>query len=207
MATSAGGITVVGDPDVFVEGETRMPMFIAMNPPQHTQHRRTVAPAFTPSEIVRMKTQAVAHTGAVLDALPVGQSFDWVERVSIELTTGMLARLFDFPWVERHHLTRWSDELGDVDAFDTLAKREARLMSAFEMATAFNLVWKAKKGQPLTPDLISIMLRSDAMSHMSEGEFMGNLILLIVGGNDTTRNSMSAYAYGLDKFPDERAKL
>jgi cytochrome P450 len=42
---------------------------------------------------------------------------------------------------------------------------------------------------------------------MSEYEFMGNLILLIIGGNDTTRNSMSAYAYGLHQFPEERAKL
>ena len=202
-----GGITVAGDPDRILDGEVRMPMFIAMDPPQHTAQRRTVAPAFTPSEIERMKVECVAHTGEVLDGLPIGERFDWVERVSIELTTGMLARLFDFPWDQRHNLTRWSDALGDVEAFDTLEQRQARLGIAFEMGTAFHELWESKKGKPLSPDLISIMLHSDAMAHMDDGEFMGNLILLIVGGNDTTRNSMTAYAWGLSQFPDERAKL
>ncbi len=202
-----GGITVVGDPEALVEGEVRMPMFIAMDPPQHTAQRRTVAPAFTPSEIERMRIECQARTAALLDALPVGAPFDWVERVSIELTTGMLAKLFDFPWEQRANLTRWSDALGDVEAFNTLPQRQQRLMTAMEMGMAFNAVWESKKGKPQTPDLISIMLHSDAMATMSEGEFMGNLILLIVGGNDTTRNSMTAYAWGLAQYPEERAKL
>ncbi len=202
-----GGITVAGDPEAILDGEVRMPMFIAMDPPQHTAQRRTVAPAFTPSEIERMKVECRARTAAVIDGLPVGEQFDWVERVSIELTTGMLAKLFDFPWEERHNLTRWSDALGDIEAFGTKEQRQTRLATAFEMGTAFHQLWERKKGQPLTPDLISIMLHSDAMAHMDDGEFMGNLILLIVGGNDTTRNSMTAYAYGLAQFPEERAKL
>src|SRR3546814_20428911 len=75
------------------------------------------------------------------------------------------------------------------------------------MGAAFKELWDRKARNPGQHDLISIMLQSDAMSHMSHEEFMGNLILLIVGGNDTTRNSMSAYAYGLHSFPEERAKL
>ena len=202
-----GGITVAGDPVRLEEAEVRMPMFIAMDPPQHTAQRRTVAPAFTPSQIEIMRIETAARTGEVFDSLPVGQPFDWVDRVSIELTTGMLAKLFDYPWGERGNLTRWSDMLGDVEMFDTVEKRQARLASAYEMGMSFNQLWESKKGLPPANDLISIMLHSDAMSHMSEGEFMGNLILLIVGGNDTTRNSMTALAYGLDKFPGERAKL
>ena len=202
-----GGITVAGDPERLEEAEVRMPMFIAMDPPNHTAQRRTVAPAFTPSMIDIMRTETAQRTGEVLDALPIGQPFDWVDRVSIELTTGMLAKLFDFPWAERGNLTRWSDILGDIELFDTVEKRQFRLGNAYEMGMAFNQLWESKKGQPPANDLISIMLNSDAMSHMSEGEFMGNLILLIVGGNDTTRNSMTALAYGLDKYPDQRSKL
>ena len=202
-----GGITVAGDPIRLEEAEVRMPMFIAMDPPQHAAQRRTVAPAFTPSQIDIMRVETVARTAEILDSLPVGEAFDWVERVSIELTTGMLAKLFDYPWGERGNLTRWSDMLGDVEMFDTVEKRQARLASAYEMAMSFNTLWESKKGLPPANDLISIMLHSDAMSHMSEGEFMGNLILLIVGGNDTTRNSMTALAYGLDNYPGERAKL
>ncbi len=202
-----GGITVAGAPDEILEGEVRMPMFIAMDPPQHAAQRRTVAPAFGPSEVQAMREEVVARTSEVLDSLPIGEAFDWVDRVSIELTTGMLAKLFDFPWEDRHNLTRWSDVLGDVEIFDTLEGRQFRLQNAFEMGAAFKTVWDRKAAGPPSNDLISIMLNSDAMSHMSEGEFMGNLILLIVGGNDTTRNSMSAYAYGLAQFPEERAKL
>ena len=203
-----GGITVAGDGiEHLQEGEIPMPMFIAMDPPQHTAQRRTVAPAFGPSEIERMRADTLRRTSEVLDSLPIGETFDWVEKLSIELTTQMLAILFDFPFEERHKLTAWSDALGDIESFNTLEERQARLAIAFEMGAAFKELWDRKAQNPGTHDLISIMLQSDAMSHMSHEEFMGNLILLIVGGNDTTRNSMSAYAYGLHCFPEERAKL
>lgn len=203
-----GGITVAGDGIAHLRSfEIATPMFIAMDPPKHTAQRRTVAPAFTPSEIERMRAGAHQRTGELLDSLPIGETFDWVDRVSMELTTQMLALLFDFPWEERRHLTRWSDALGDVEMFHSEETRQARLAQAYEMATAFGQLWDSKKGKDPTGDLISIMLHSDAMAEMDEGEFMGNLILLIVGGNDTTRNSMSAFAYGLDQYPEERAKL
>lgn len=202
-----GGITVVGEASGAVEGEVRMPMFIAMDPPQHTGQRRTVAPAFTPSEIDRMRTEVRSRTAEVLDALPVGVAFDWVKEVSIDLTTGMLAKLFDFPWELREKLTYWSDIIGDVERALTLEGRQFSLATAYEMGAAFQQLWASKIGKPPSHDLISMMMQSDAMNHMSENEFIGNLMLLIVGGNDTTRNSMTAYAYGLDKFPEERAKL
>ncbi|WP_439567086.1 cytochrome P450 [Sphingopyxis sp.] len=203
-----GGITVAGDGvEHLKEGEIPLPMFIAMDPPQHTAQRRTVAPAFGPSEIERMRADTQQRTSDLIDTLPIGQPFDWVEKLSIELTTDMLALLFDFPWEERHRLTAWSDALGDIESFDTTEQRQARTAKAFEMGAAFKELWDRKALNPGPHDLISIMLQSDAMKHMSEHEFMGNLILLIVGGNDTTRNSMSSYAYGLHCFPEERAKL
>ncbi|MFM5917059.1 MAG: cytochrome P450 [Novosphingobium sp.] len=201
-----GGISVAGGVEEPVDGEMRMPMFIAMDPPNHTGQRRTVAPSFGPSEVAAMKAEVQARTAEVLDSLPIGEEFDWVEKVSIELTTGMLAKLFDFPWEQRHKLTYWSDMGGNVELMkdpDSLALRNAALM---EMGGAFAELWQQKVANP-GKDLISIMLQSDAMREMSEQEFMGNLILLIVGGNDTTRNSMSAFVYGLDQFPEERAKL
>ena len=202
-----GGITVAFFVDKLIEGEFRMPMFIAMDPPQHTGQRRTIAPAFGPSEVAAMREEVRQRTAEVLDSLPIGEPFDWVEKVSIELTTGMLARLFDFPWEERHNLTRWSDTLGDVELLHEPGGMDKRNADAYEMGAAFTQLWQSKIGQEGGSDLISIMLRSDAMKEMSEAEFIGNMILLIVGGNDTTRNSMSGFVYGLNQFPEQRAKL
>ncbi len=203
-----GGITVAGDGiEHLEEGDMAMPMFIAMDAPQHTAQRKTVAPAFGPTDVLRMRDETIKRTSDVLDSLPIGQAFDWVDKVSMELTTQMLATLFDFPWEERRKLTRWSDVLGDIEMFGDREKRDFRLKTAFEMGAAFKTLWEEKARNPGQHDLISIMLQSDAMSHMSEGEFLGNLILLIIGGNDTTRNSMSAYAYGLEQFPDQRTRL
>ena len=201
-----GGIAIPGSVDEPMENEMRTPMFIAMDPPHHTAQRRTIAPSFGPSEVAAMKAEVQARTAEVLDSLPIGQPFNWVEQVSIELTTGMLAKLFDFPWEERHKLTYWSDMGGNVELMKTPEDMARRNEALFEMGAAFAELWQRKAAQP-GKDLISVMLRSDAMDHMSQEEFIGNLILLIVGGNDTTRNSMSAFAWGLHQFAEERAKL
>jgi cytochrome P450 len=202
-SSEMGGI-VIAD---LKEGDIKMPMFIAMDRPKPTGQRRTVAPAFTPSEMVRMSDNIRARTAEILDSLPVGQEFDWVDQVSIELTTQMLAILFDFPWEDRRKLTYWSDWAGDIEIARDPVRKEERRQILFECAAYFGNLWQGKIGKEPTPDLISMMIHSDAMAHMDQMEFLGNLILLIVGGNDTTRNSMSAYAWGLEQFPDERAKL
>ncbi len=199
-----GGITI-GDR---IEGrDIEMPMFIAMDRPKHTGQRRTVAPKFTPSKMADMEADIRRRTGEVLDSLPWGEKFDWVDKVSIELTTQMLAILFDFPWEDRRKLTFWSDWAGDVE----LAKRpemlDERLGHLYEMAGYFKKLWDDRLNAEPRDDLISMMIHSEAMRDMSPEEFMGNLVLLIVGGNDTTRNTMSGIAYGLNKFPEQRARL
>ena len=200
-----GGITLADRVD---DGtELVMPMFIAMDRPKHTGQRRTVAPAFTPTEMKRMSDDIRRRTAEILDGLPWDQPFDWVDKVSIELTTQMLAILFDFPWEDRRKLTEWSDWAGDIELAHDEASRQERLKHLYEMGAYFKNLWDAKIGKEPTPDLISMMIHSDAMSEMDEFEFMGNLILLIVGGNDTTRNSMSGLVYGLQQFPDQREKL
>jgi cytochrome P450 len=205
-SSETGGITLanfeVNDPNA-----VRMPMFIARDRPVHTAQRRTVAPAFTPSEMTRMAADIRHRTAEVLDTLPWGETFDWVDTVSIELTTGMLAILFDFPWEDRRKLTFWSDWAGDIEIIKNDELRQQRLMHMYECGSYFRRLWNERVNLPPQPDLISMMVHSDAMREMNDGEFIGNLILLIVGGNDTTRNTMSGLAYGLDKCADQRAKL
>ena len=118
----------------------------------------------------------------------------------------MLASLFDFPWEERHRLTEWSDIAGDVEAVAREGGVAVHNSKMDEMGMAFAALWQQRIANP-GKDLISVMLRSEAMNHMDPLEFLGNLMLLVVGGNDTTRNSMSAFVYGLDQFPEQRARL
>lgn len=200
-----GGITLADTADR--HNEVAMPMFIAMDRPKHTDQRRTVAPAFTPSEMARLAESIRARTAALLDTLPLGQRFDWVDTVSVELTTQMLAILFDFPWEDRRKLPYWSDWAGNIELVHNDETRRQRLEILFEMGAYFQTLWNARANADRAPDLISMMIHSEAMRGMSQNEFIGNLILLIVGGNDTTRNTMSGLVYGLGKFPDERAKL
>jgi cytochrome P450 len=207
-ASERGGITI-GDPPADMDpaelAERRLQMFIAMDRPQHTGQRRTVAPAFTPAEIDYLAAEVRMRTAATLDALPFGEQFDWVDKVSIELTTGMLAILFGFPWEDRRLLTFWSDWAGDVELGLARGLEDTRHEILQEMLHYFTRLWVERSGAAPSRDLISMMIHSDAMKHMSPQEFMGNLVLLIVGGNDTTRNTMSGIVHALDKFPDQRA--
>ena len=206
-----GGITILErltDEQLEQRGQTErldLPMFIAMDRPQHTGQRRTVAPKFTPSAMTDMEAEIRARTGEVLDRLPRGEVFDWVDTVSIELTTGMLAILFGFPWEDRRLLTYWSDWSGDTELATVATLDEMRREVLHEMAAYFQSIWieRTHDKEPGN-DLISMMLHSESMNQMSPEEFMGNLVLLIVGGNDTTRNTMSGIIHAFDKFPDQR---
>ena len=208
-----GGITILNrltEEELAESGVDRreLPMFIAMDRPQHTGQRRTVAPKFTPSGMAQMEPEIRQRTGELLDSLPRGETFDWVDKVSIELTTGMLAILFGFPWEDRRMLTFWSDWSGDTELATVRELDEMRWEFLHEMAAYFQSLWieRTMDKEPGN-DLISMMLHSEAMNQMRPEEFMGNLILLIVGGNDTTRNSMSGFVHALDKFPDQRKKF
>ncbi len=197
-----GGITVVD-----LMGEFKLPQFIAMDRPKHGEQRRVITPSFGPSEINRMAMDVRARTAELLDTLPFGTEFDWVEKVSIELTTGMLAILFDFPWEDRHLLTLWSDWGGDIEAALNPATKDIRQQHLIDMTHYFDRLFAERKALPPTADLISLMAHSDAMGDMPFQERTGNYILLIVGGNDTTRNSMSGAIHAFHQYPEEWAKL
>ena len=189
-----GGITVADLPDA---------NFIAMDRPKHSEQRRVVAPAFGPGEIARMAESIRRRTGELLDTLPIGEAFDWVDTVSVELTTQMLAILFDFPWEDRRKLTFWSDVGGDIASTFDPAANAIRNGHLADMTHYFDKLFAAKKALPPSGDLVSMMAHSDAMGNMDFAERTGNLILLIVGGNDTTRNSMSGAVVAFNRHPDQ----
>jgi cytochrome P450 len=198
-----GGINIRDVP----EGHRR-PMFIAMDPPRHDDQRRTVSPIVAPGNLAQMEATIRQRTRNVLDSLPRNETFNWVEKVSVELTTQMLATLFDFPFEDRRLLTWWSDvATADLTAggpIDSDEKRTAELLKCLQYFTG---LWNDRIQRPPGNDLISMMAHSPATRNLSPVEFLGNLVLLIVGGNDTTRNSMSGGLHALLTHPVEYAKL
>jgi cytochrome P450 len=198
-----GGITIRDAPP-----ELRRPMFIAMDEPEHYRQRRTVAPMFTPVNLDELAINIRQRSVSCLDSLPRNEVFDWVDKVSIELTTQMLAVLFDFPWEDRRKLTRWSDVATTVPGPEgVVPTEEARQAELIECAQYFKKLWDERIKQPPKADLLSMMAHNEATKDMDFSTFLGNLILLIVGGNDTTRNTMSGSIYALSKNPDQFRKL
>ena len=198
-----GGIALMNPPL-----DQRLQMFIAMDQPKHDVQRKAVSPIVGPGNLATMEATIRERTCRVLDSLPRDETFNWVEKVSIELTTMMLATLFDFPMEDRKLLTWWSDVATSVPELDKLVEsQEARQAELGKMLAYFTKLWNERVNAPPSNDLVSMLAHNPATRNMGPLEYMGNLVLLIVGGNDTTRNSMSGGMLAMSKFPEEWAKL
>jgi len=205
LFSSEGGITLMDFP---ADDEQKLKMFIAMDPPKHDEQRKAVSPIVAPANLNNWRELIRRRTGQVLDSLPRNETFDWVDKVSIELTTYMLATLFDFPLQDRRLLTYWSDistanKLTNPDA----PEPEVRMAELRKMLEYFTRLWNERVNEAPRSDLISMLAHGPATRNMGPLEYMGNLVLLIVGGNDTTRNSMTGGLLALNDFPEEMAKL
>jgi len=206
--SSANGITLGLPIDAELpEGALGITTFIALDPPVHDVQRKAVTGAVAPNNLVGMEPLIRERTCRVLDSLPEGETFDWVDTVSIELTTMMLATLFDFPFEDRRKLTRWSDVTfaipqpgGIIESEDD---RRRELLECLEYFTRLRDERLKNPGS----DLISMLVHGEDTKDMSPMNYLGNLLLLIVGGNDTTRNSMTGSVYALNKYPEQYDKL
>ena len=205
LFSSEGGITIGPNKEQAARAaEFQTPMFIAMDPPKHDVQRATVTGVVAPRNLADLEGLIRERAGRILDSLPVGETFDWVDTVSIELTTQMLATLFDFPFEERRKLTYWSDIATAGPEVIGIDERRAILLECLEYFTG---LWNERKDEAPGNDLISMLAHGENTKNMQPLEFLGNLILLIVGGNDTTRNSISGGVLALNLFPEQYDKL
>ncbi len=207
--SSASGITL-GLSVEKMQGEVlpqQLTPFIAMDPPTHTEQRKTVRGVSAPSNLRNIEPMIRERTAALLDSLPENEAFDWVDTVSIELTTLMLATLFDFPMEDRRKLTRWSDIVFAIPGPGGVVEtQQQKIDELFECVAYFEKLWDERRGQAGF-DLVTMLANGEHTKDMSAFEHLGNLLLLIVGGNDTTRNTMTGSVYGLHKFPENFEKL
>ena len=191
-----------------VKDGTDLPMFIAMDPPKHDAQRKVVSPIVAPANLARMESLIRERAAKILDELPVGETFDWVDKVSIELTTQMLATLFDFPFEDRRKLTYWSDVVTTVPGPGRLVETtDEQLAITMECLDYFIKLWNQRVNAEPAMDLISMLAHADATRNMGPMEYLGNIILLIVGGNDTTRNTITGSVLALNQNPEQYQKL
>lgn len=200
--SSHGGIIIGGTS----EGPS-VPMFIAMDPPKHDIQRATVAPVVAPPNLKAMEPLIRERASAILDGLPIGETFDWVDLVSKELTAMTLATLFDFPQEDRRKLTHWSDVATSVPGDGLTSGPDEWALIMMECHQAFDALWKERLEKPGENDLLSMLTSNPETREMPPLELFGNMLLLIVGGNDTTRNTITGSIYALNQNPDEYAKL
>ncbi|MFI4973876.1 MAG: cytochrome P450 [Caulobacterales bacterium] len=192
---SSEGAISINEP----EEDFQLPMFIAMDPPKHDAQRKVISPIVSPHNLQSMEPIIRERAGKILDELPIGETFDWVDRVSVELTTQMLATLFDFPFEERRKLTYWSD-LATTDMSDVMTQDEARA-ELMGCAAYFQNLWNVRVNAAPANDLISMLAHGESTKDMGLMEFLGNILLLIVGGNDTTRNSITGGLLAMSQNP------
>ena len=190
-----------GDPDAVMRS------FITSDPPRHTAQRKAVNPVVSRPSLQDFETLIRTRTRSVLDALPSDEPFNWVDLVSIELTTRMLATLFDFPYEERAKLTRWSDVITAEPGTGIVDTQEQRIAEAFECLDYFSRLKEERRGKTDANDLVSLLANDPATSDLEPLEFLGNIGLLIVGGNDTTRNSMTGGVWAAARDPELFARL
>ncbi|HEY0942299.1 MAG TPA: cytochrome P450 [Steroidobacter sp.] len=196
-----GGITI----NTLARGA--LPMFIAMDPPRHDVQRRAVQPIVAPANLRNLEPLIRSRAAAILDELPVGVEFDWVDKVSVELTAMTLATLMDFPQEQRRRLTRWSDVATAVPGAGVIDRAEQWVEEMSECFSTFQTLWYERAAGPPGNDLISMLAHGAETRNMPPHEFQGNVVLLIVGGNDTTRNSISGSVLALNQNPEQYQKL
>src|SRR3954466_10839969 len=152
FSSELGGIQVLAQPL-----SMQRPSFIAMDPPKHDEQRKVVQPIVAPGNLAKLEHIIRERVCRILAGLPRGETFNWVEHVSIELTVQMLATLFDFPFEDRRKLSFWSDcataapEAGGY--IDSEAKREAVFA---ECLACFTDLWNQRVNADPRPDLISM---------------------------------------------------
>lgn len=195
-----GGITIIDSPQA--------QMFIAMDPPEHNVQRKAVEATMAPANLANLEPLVRKRTAKVLDELPRGEAFDWVPAVSKRLTALMLGTLFDMPEEDAMMIPEWTEKIvsfpGVHGRYATMEEKFADLQDIWDY---FSKIWERKRTEEPKFDLISMLVHNPTTQNMSRLDFEGNLRLLIVGGNDTTRNSMSSGVIQMHDNPGLFARL
>jgi cytochrome P450 len=182
---------------------------ITMDPPEHNKHRRQVAPGFTPQRLDALISRIRTRADALLDEVRSKGSAesDFVADIAAELPVQMLAELFAVPQSDRHKLFEWSNIMIGGDDPEINVSREQTMAAFMELAAYAMQLYEARKAEP-GDDLITLLVNTEVEGEaMSVADYLSAFILLVVAGNETTRNSISGGLLALCENPKQREKL
>lgn len=165
--------------------------FISVDPPVHTQYRKFIMPAVSPARLAGIEERIHARCLALIDKIPMGETVDLVPFLSAPLPLLTLCELFDLPtdmWVKLYDWTNAFVGEDDPD-FRQSPEAMAKIMGEFiGFAQTLFAERRASPGQDLATLLATMEVNGRAVTFQ---EFLGNMILALVGANETTRNSLS----------------
>jgi cytochrome P450 len=203
---SSAGNVIIGD--IRPEFESTR-AFITSDPPVHTRERQSVAPAVSRERVACLEGQTRANIGALLDGLPRKEPYNWARLVCNELTTQMIATLFDFPWQQRHRLPQWAEVVlttPEAGALVTSWEERAEVLDQYRSTMLGILHSRGAEGP--RGDILSTLAHSPAMAAMADDPWrLIGTITLMASANEAARGALSAAAVAFHRFPCEWEKL
>ena len=204
-AKDMGGHRIFNENEID-ENDTDASM-ISMDPPTHNAYRRMVTPGFVPRRISNMEERIRARVTRLLDRMPATGQTEFVSAVAAALPIEVLAELFGVPSSDGPKLFEWSNATVGEDDPELRVSDEYMRQCVGEMAGYAAGLWEERLKNP-GEDLISMLAHSKVDGEaMTFPTYIGTFILLVVAGNETTRNSISGGLQALSQFPDQRHKL
>jgi len=198
---SSEGNVIIGD----VPAEFDAPAFATSDPPVHTRERKAVMPAMSPKRLVTMEADIRTHIGNLLDGLPRQKTFNWVERVSVEITNEMVAILFGLPPREKRLFPYWAEVLVTTPqpgAITTTWTERDTIIK--EYWSSILEMWHKRANEPPANDIISALAKNpDTASMADDPSHLIGTITMLAGANEASRGALSGGVVAFNQFPAE----
>src|SRR6185437_15561517 len=175
-----------------------------LDPPRHSQLRKVVVPHVRPARIRSLESDIIAVIDELLDGTVGAGEFDFVGRIAAQLPLVMIGRLLGAPVEDCPHLLRWTNQMASEDP-DYSEGPQTAAKARGEVFAYFRDLESQRRSCPAA-DLVSALTTAQAGGvPLSRGQLDAYYLILMVAGNETTRNLLSGAMVTLNGHPDQWA--
>lgn len=194
------GLTGAGDSAIGIP-------FISRDPPTHTQYRKFILPALSPGRLEGIEQRIVERAERLFSAVPLNETIDILPLFTVPLPLLTLAELLGLPEDTARDLHRWTDAFVGEDDPEFRQSPEVMQTVLGEFFAFCQQLFAARRASP-AQDIASLLANTEIYGQpVAFGDFVGNLILALVGGNETTRNSINHSLINFAGNPDQWRQL